>query len=100
MSSHLSGAGAVILSHSTVTVRGSVRDEGRGGRGHVSVAAVPRVAIYLVEAAVSGERVVETRHAAVEAALLCTSVNHSIASERRRKEDKDPDYSKSHHLIE
>lgn len=54
-------------------------DEGRWGHRHVSLAAVPRVAVYLMEAAVSGERMVETWIAAMETAVLCTSVNHGIA---------------------
>lgn len=35
-----------------------------------------------MEAAVSGERVVETWHAAMETALFCASVNHSVTPER------------------
>lgn len=35
-----------------------------------------------MEAAVSGERVVETWHAAMETALLCASTSHSITPER------------------
>lgn len=54
-------------------------DEGRWRHRHVSLAAVPRVAVYLMEAAVSGERMVETWIAAMETAVLCTSVNHGIA---------------------
>lgn len=54
-------------------------DEGRWRLRHVSLAAVPRVAVYLMEAAVSGERMVETWIAAMETAVLCTSVNHGIA---------------------
>lgn len=57
-------------------------DERRWGLRYVSLAAVPRVAVYLMEAAVSGERVVETWHAAMETALFCASVNHSVTPER------------------
>lgn len=53
-------------------------DEGRWGLRNISLAAVPRVAVYLMEAAVSRQRVVETWHAAMETALLCSSVNHAI----------------------
>lgn len=63
-------------------------DEGRWRLRHVSLAAVPRVAVYLMEAAVSGERMVETWIAAMETAVLCTSVNHGIAPKRRSNERK------------
>lgn len=61
---------------------GSVGDESRWRIRHILLAVVPRVAIDLMEATVSGEWVVETWHAAMETALLCTSVNHSITPER------------------
>lgn len=54
-------------------------DEGRWRLRYVSLAAVPRVAVYLVEAAVSGEGMVNAWIAAMETALLCTSVNRGIA---------------------
>lgn len=41
-----------------------------------------------MEAAVSGERMVETGIAAMETAVLCTSVNHGIAPKRRSNERK------------
>lgn len=67
-------------------------DEGRWRHRHVSLAAVPRVAVYLMEAAVSGERMVETWIAAMETAMetavLCTSVNHGIAPKRRSNKRK------------
>lgn len=78
----LSGAGAFILSNLAVARRCSVGDERRWGLRYVPLAAVPRVAVYLMEAAVSGERVVETWHAAMETALFCASVNHSVTPER------------------
>lgn len=63
-------------------------DEGRWRLRYVSLAAVPRVAVYLVEAAVSRERMVDAWIAAMETALLCTSVNHGIAPERRSQTRK------------
>lgn len=62
----------------------SVGDEGRWGLRYILLAVVPRVAIDLMEATVSGEWVVETWHAAMETALLCTSVYHSITPVIRR----------------
>lgn len=63
-------------------------DEGRWGLGYVSLAAVLRVAVYLMEAAVSGEWVIEAWHAAMETALLCTSVNHSVTPEKTAEREE------------
>lgn len=80
-----SGAGAVVLRIPALTCRGSVCDEGGRGLGDVPLAAVPRVSVYRLRAAVRGERAAETRHAAMETALLCTSVNHSVTPETGRQ---------------
>lgn len=55
-----------------------------GGRSlrDVGLAVVPRVALGLMVTAVSGGRAVETRHAAMETALLGSSVKYCIAPER------------------
>lgn len=73
-----SGASAFIPSCLTVTSYCSMGDEGMWCIRYILLAAVPRVAIDLMEATVSGEWMVETWHAAMETALFCTSVNHSI----------------------
>lgn len=59
-------------------------ESGRGFR-YVSLAAVPGVVVYLMEAAVSGEWVVQVRHAAMETACFCTSANHCVAPEQGGK---------------
>lgn len=56
-------------------------DDGGRGLGDVSLAAARR-AVRLMEAAVSGQRVVEPRHAAVEAARLCGSRSQSVTPEK------------------
>lgn len=55
-----------------------------GGRSlrDIRLAVVPRVAVGLMVTAVSGGRAVETRHTAMETALLCSSVKYCIAPER------------------
>lgn len=73
-------------------------DEGRWGHRHVSLAAVPRVAVYLMEAAVSGERMVETWIAAMETAVLCTSINHGIAPNGGEAMKEKLSSTDSHHL--
>lgn len=63
--------------------RGPVGDPGRRGLGHILLAAVPQVAVELVETAVSGEWAVQPRQAAMETALLRASVNRSVGPGRR-----------------
>lgn len=58
-------------------------DQGRWDLSNILLAIVPRVSIELVETAVSGEGAVQSRQAAMETALLCASVNHSITPEGR-----------------
>lgn len=77
-----SGASAFIPSSLTVASCCSMDDERRWSLRYILLAVVPRVAINLMEATVSGEWMVETWHAAMETALLCTSVNHSITPDR------------------
>lgn len=57
-------------------------DESRRHLGYILLAVVPRVAIDLMEARVSGEWVIQPWRAAMETALLRTSVKHSITPER------------------
>lgn len=98
-----SGASAFIPSSLTVaSCCCSMGDEGRWSLRHILLAVVPRVAIDLMEATVSREWMVETGHAAMETALLCTSVNHSITPDRggdyireERQGEKDLVYSNS-----
>lgn len=59
--------------------RGSMSDEGGRSLGHVRLAVVPGVAAVVLVAAVGGGRAVEAGHAAVEAPLLASSVDHGVA---------------------
>lgn len=63
--------------------RCSVGNEGGRSLRDILLAVVPRVAVGLMVTAVSGGRAVETRHTAMETALLCSSVKYCIAPERR-----------------
>lgn len=70
----------------------SVCDQGRWDLTHILLATVPQVAVELMEIAVSGEWAVQPGQAAMETALLRSSVNHSITPERRggaKKKRKD-----------
>lgn len=64
-------------------------DEGGWSLRQVSVAAAPRVGVDLMQAAVSGEWVVQTGHAAMETAVLCAAVSHGIAPERAGDRNED-----------
>lgn len=76
-------------------------DEGRRGLRNVLLAAVPGAPVYLMEAAVSGKWVVEAWHAAMETALLSTSVNHRITPDGLERETgADLNASESHQLTD
>lgn len=81
---NISGAGVVVGgsgcgSRSGFSRRGSVGDESGRSLGHVRLAVVPGVAAVVLVAAVGGGRAVEAGHAAVEAALVGSSVDHGLA---------------------
>ncbi|TNN43729.1 hypothetical protein EYF80_046074 [Liparis tanakae] len=80
------GTGAVVLSRVAVTSRRPVGGGGGRGLGDVSLAAARR-AVRLMEAAVGRQRVVEPRHAAVEAARLGGPISQRVAPEKEGEDE-------------